>query len=58
MKKHDVALDDLFTTITPHLAEMQNPNDVHFNAAGYGFLGRQVAASIEAAGKWMRHPGA
>ena len=51
MKKHDVALDDLFTTITPHLAEMQNPNDFHFNAAGYGFLGRQVAASIEAAGK-------
>ena len=27
--------DDLFTAITPHLAQMQNPNDVHFNAKGY-----------------------
>jgi acyl-CoA thioesterase-1 len=49
MKKHGVATDDLFTAITPHLAEMQNPHDVHFNAAGYDFLGQQVGASIEAA---------
>ncbi|MEP6669069.1 MAG: SGNH/GDSL hydrolase family protein [Chthoniobacter sp.] len=48
MKKHGVATDDLFVAITPHLAEMQNPNDVHFNAAGYDFLGQQVATSIEA----------
>lgn len=47
MKKHNIATDDLFTAITPHLAEMQNPNDVHFNAAGYDFLGHQVATSIE-----------
>ena len=26
--------DDLFTAVTPHLEKMQNPNDVHFNAAG------------------------
>jgi acyl-CoA thioesterase-1 len=26
---------------------MQNPNDVHFNAAGYEFLGQQVGKSIE-----------
>lgn len=49
MQKHRVPTDDLFTAITPHLAEMQNPNDVHFNAAGYDFLGQQVAASIEKA---------
>jgi lysophospholipase L1-like esterase len=48
MKKRGIATDDLFTAITPHLAEMQNPNDVHFNAAGYDFLGQQVANSIEA----------
>jgi hypothetical protein len=48
MKKHGVATDDLFAAITPHLATMQNPNDVHFNAKGYDFLGEQVAASIEA----------
>lgn len=46
MAKHDVATDDLFTAITPHLGEMQNPNDVHFNAAGYNFLGQQVAEAI------------
>lgn len=49
MQKHGVAVDDLFTAITPHLAEMQNPNDVHFNAKGYDFLGETVAAAIEKA---------
>jgi lysophospholipase L1-like esterase len=51
MKKHGIAVDDLFGAITPHLAEMQNPNDVHFNARGYDFLGETVARAVEAAGK-------
>ena len=46
MAAHGVPTDDLFAAITPHLAEMQNPNDVHFNAKGYDFLGRKVAESI------------
>lgn len=46
MAKHAVALDDLFTAITPQLATLQNPNDVHFTSAGYGFLGREVAAAV------------
>lgn len=49
MKKHGIAIDDLFTAITPQLAKLQNPNDVHFNAAGYDFLGQEVARSIESA---------
>ncbi len=49
MKKQGIAVDDLFTAITPHLAKLQNPNDVHFNSEGYEFLGQQVAAAIEAA---------
>jgi len=49
MQKHGIAIDDLFTAITPNLEKMQNPNDVHFNAGGYDFLGKQVAASLEAA---------
>jgi len=51
MKKHGIATDDLFAAITPHLAEMQNPNDVHFNAEGYDFLGETAAKAIEAAVK-------
>ena len=47
--KHGLAVDDLFKAITPHLTEMQNPNDVHFNSAGYDFLGQQVGAAIAAA---------
>ncbi|MCB9922629.1 MAG: SGNH/GDSL hydrolase family protein [Planctomycetaceae bacterium] len=46
MAKHGVVTNDLFTTITPHLDKMQNPNDVHFNAAGYEFLGQQVGVAI------------
>jgi hypothetical protein len=49
MKKFGAATDDLFSAITPHLAEMQNPNDVHFNSKGYDFLGQQVATSLQAA---------
>jgi lysophospholipase L1-like esterase len=49
MQSHHAAVDDLFTFITPHLATAQNPNDVHFTAAGYQLLGQQVAASVEAA---------
>ena len=47
MQKHGVSIDDLFTAVTPHLEEMQNPNDVHFNGAGYEFLGQQVGKAIE-----------
>ncbi|MBM3892455.1 MAG: SGNH/GDSL hydrolase family protein, partial [Verrucomicrobia bacterium] len=49
MKKHGIATDDLFTFITPHLAKVQNPNDVHFNSEGYDLLGKQVAAAIQSA---------
>lgn len=49
MKKHGVLTDDLFAAIAPRLAEMQPPNDVHFNAKGYDFLGETVAASIQQA---------
>lgn len=48
MQKHNIAVDDLFTFITPHLATAQNPHDVHFNSQGYTLLGQQVAGSIEA----------
>lgn len=46
MKEHGVEIDDLFTFITPHLPETQNPKDVHFNGKGYDLLGKQVATSI------------
>ncbi len=49
MQKRGVAVDDLFAWITPHLAKVQNPKDVHFSGPGYELLGKQVAASIEAA---------
>ncbi len=49
MARHRVAIDDLFTFITPRLAEVQPPGDVHFTAAGYDLLGGQVAAAITAA---------
>ncbi len=47
MHTHGVAIDDLFSAITPHLEALQNPNDVHFNAKGYDFLGKQVADFLE-----------
>jgi hypothetical protein len=49
MAKQGVTVDDLFTFITPHLAKVQNPKDVHFNSDGYDLLGKQVATVIEQA---------
>ena len=56
MQRHGIAVDDLFTFITPHLATAQNPNDVHFNAKGYDLLGSQVARSILESLKTCQQP--
>ena len=48
MQKHGIAVDDLFTIITPHLATAQTPHDAHFTSKGYQLLGGQVAESIKA----------
>ena len=47
MQKHGAAIDDLFTAIQPHLAELQIPNDVHFSGPGNEFLGEQVAMFLK-----------
>ncbi len=49
MKKQGVAINDLFSFITPHLAKVQPPKDVHFNGEGYDLLGKQVATAIQSA---------
>jgi hypothetical protein len=48
VKQRGLAVDDLFLKVSPKLDSLQNPNDVHFNAAGYDFLGAEVATSIRA----------
>lgn len=47
MQKHDVLVDDLFAAISPRLAELQNPDDVHFSGPGNEFLGQQVAEFLK-----------
>jgi len=47
MAKHDIAIDDLFAAISPRLAELQNPEDCHFNGEGNTFLGQTVARFLE-----------
>ncbi len=46
MKENNIAIDDLNAHITPRIADLQNPNDVHYKAAGYEFLAQQVASEI------------
>jgi acyl-CoA thioesterase-1 len=46
MAENGVAIDDLNAHITPHLATMQNPRDVHYSAAGSEHLAKKVAESI------------
>ena len=50
MKKHGVRIDDLHSltkTFEPEL--FTKPGDVHYTAGGYGKIGAQAAAAIEAA---------
>ncbi len=49
MKENAVTVDDLNAAVTPQIDKLQNPKDVHYNAAGYKFLAGEVAKSIEAA---------
>ena len=49
MKDNGVPIDDLNAAITPQLAKLQNPKDVHYTQAGSEFLAREVAKSLEAA---------
>ncbi len=49
MSENGVAIDDLNAAVTPRIAELQNPKDVHYKPEGYAVLARQVASSIEAA---------
>ncbi|WP_395743774.1 SGNH/GDSL hydrolase family protein [Prosthecobacter sp.] len=46
MTENGVAIDDLNAHITPKLATLQNPHDVHYSAAGSEYLAQQVAAEI------------
>jgi acyl-CoA thioesterase-1 len=47
MKKHRVAINDLYALLQPELAKYQNgPDDVHFNGAGSQRLAQQVAEMI------------
>jgi acyl-CoA thioesterase-1 len=49
MAENGITTDDLNSHITPRIAELQNPRDVHFKPAGSEFLAQKVAAEIEAA---------
>lgn len=47
MKRHNVAVNDLYALMLPDLKKYQlAPDDVHFNSAGCEALGRQVADMI------------
>ncbi|MEX1114136.1 MAG: SGNH/GDSL hydrolase family protein [Akkermansiaceae bacterium] len=48
MKQHGIPTTDLCTPIQPRLSELQNENNVHFNAFGYKVLAQQVAVAIVA----------
>jgi alpha-L-fucosidase len=47
MQKHTIRIDDLHALMAPELKKYAaGPDNVHFTGAGYGMLGKQVAASI------------
>ncbi|GMV99362.1 MAG: hypothetical protein AMXMBFR84_05010 [Candidatus Hydrogenedentota bacterium] len=49
MKRHEVAIDDLYTFALPRLTEIQIPKNVHFTEEGSKVLAQEVARHIEAA---------
>ena len=49
MRRHGVAINDLYEAVLPRLVELQIPGNVHFKPEGSQFLAGQVAARIRAA---------
>lgn len=49
MKENGVTINDLNGWITPKLAEMQKPQDVHYHDSGSDYLAQKVAQEIKAA---------
>lgn len=47
MKENGIPTDDLNTWMTPRFKELQTPQDLHYQSAGYDFLAEKVAAEIE-----------
>ena len=46
MKKHKVAINDLYAFTLPQMSALQIPNNVHFTKEGSRVLAEQVVASI------------
>jgi alpha-L-fucosidase len=46
MKKHGVAVNDLFALMKPRRSEFQADDNVHFSPAGSALLAKQVASAI------------
>lgn len=46
MEENGIPIDDLYALTLPQEQKIQIPSNVHFTAAGYKVLARQVAASI------------
>lgn len=47
MEENKIPIDDLYESIKPRLAKLQQANDVHFSAEGSQELAKQVAQSIQ-----------
>ena len=46
MLDNGIAINDLYTEMLPHLAQLQDADNVHFTPAGYDFLAQRVVDSI------------
>ena len=46
MLDNGIAINDLYTEMLPHLAQLQGADNVHFTPAGYNFLAQRVVDSI------------
>jgi acyl-CoA thioesterase-1 len=49
MMENNIVINDLNAWITPKLAEMQKPHDVHYLDSGSDYLGQKVATEIRKA---------
>ncbi len=49
MKRHGIAVNDLYNAVLPRLAELQMPVNVHYKPEGYRFLAERVAEAIRKA---------
>ena len=54
MVDNDIAINDLYAEVLPHVEKLQREDGCHFTREGYAYLAQQVAESVIKQGRLFK----